>query len=169
MRTAVKVGIVAAVASATFASADLITLSFPITVEQSVPAPDVTGFSPSGNGVVTLDTDSNLFSWTISYQGLTGPIVAPGAHFHGPADFGQTAGVELFISTGNPEEPPTSVLTGSATISNQQATDVLAGLWYVNIHTARNGAGEIRGQVVPAPAAIATLAGAGLLTTRRRR
>jgi hypothetical protein len=38
-------------------------------------------------------------------------------------------------------------MIGSATITQAQADDVMAGLWYVNIHTDANPSGEIRGQV----------------------
>lgn len=36
---------------------------------------------------------------------------------------------------------------GSATLTDAQAADLLAGRYYINIHTAANPAGEIRGQV----------------------
>lgn len=152
------------------AQAGMITFDFPISVEQEVPAPNIPdGFSPTGNGIVMYDTDTNLLEWNIEYEGLTGDIVAPGAHFHGPADFGMTAGIQVFLTDGDPAEPPTGVLMGSTTISDVQEADLLAGLWYVNIHTGLNGSGEIRGQVVPEPASMALLLGGSLLALRRRR
>ena len=36
---------------------------------------------------------------------------------------------------------------GSATLTDAQAADLVAGRYYINIHTAANPAGEIRGQV----------------------
>ena len=36
---------------------------------------------------------------------------------------------------------------GSATLTDAQAADLAAGKYYVNIHTAANPGGEIRGQV----------------------
>jgi hypothetical protein len=36
---------------------------------------------------------------------------------------------------------------GSATLTDAQAADLLAGKDYINIHTAANPGGEIRGQV----------------------
>ena len=76
---------------------------------------------------------------------------------HGPAPAGSTAGVQIFLSDGAPPEPATGQLVGSAAITDDQEADLLAGLWYVNIHTELNQPGEIRGQVVPEPAT-ATLA-----------
>jgi len=36
---------------------------------------------------------------------------------------------------------------GAATLTDTQAEDLMAGKWYVNIHTATYKAGEIRGQL----------------------
>ncbi len=36
---------------------------------------------------------------------------------------------------------------GSATLTDEQAADLMAGKYYVNVHTAANPGGEIRGQV----------------------
>jgi hypothetical protein len=174
MRTLLNTLLASSAMIASTASADLITLNFPINVEQEVPAPTIpTGFNPSGMGTVIVNTSTMMIQWEITYSGLTGPIVGPGAHFHGPADFGQTAGVELFIAGHGSDfplpQPASGVLTGSAQLTSQQQSDLLAGLWYVNIHTAMNQPGEIRGQVVPTPGGAAALALASIACIRRRR
>jgi hypothetical protein len=43
-----------------------------------------------------------------------------------------------------------SPMKGTATLDDKQAADLMAGQWYVNIHTKQNPSGEIRGQVLPA-------------------
>ena len=40
-----------------------------------------------------------------------------------------------------------SPVEGSATLTDAQAADLAAGRYYINIHTAANPGGEIRGQV----------------------
>jgi hypothetical protein len=97
----------------------------------------------SGHGAaeVTLDTTAHTLSWTIDYAGLTGPATM--AHFHGPAAPGVAATVTVPI-TGTMASP----LVGTAGLNDGQIGDLLAGLWYINIHTAKYPAGEIRGQVV---------------------
>lgn len=159
--------------AAGISNAQILEYNFVINVAQEVPAPTIPmGFDPSGTGFVTLDLATNEITWDIEYQGLTGDIVAPGAHFHGPADFGATAGVRVFIAggTGAPlPQPPSGRLMGSAIITPEQAQDLQDGLWYVNIHTALNQSGEIRGQVIPAPATAALLGLGGLAALRRRR
>ena len=96
----------------------------------------------AATGTADLDYDpaSKKLSWKLSYSGLSGPATA--AHFHGPAEAGKNAGVAVAIpnATSSPAE-------GSATLTDAQAADLVAGKYYVNIHTAANPGGEIRGQV----------------------
>lgn len=92
----------------------------------------------------SVNKDSNLLTWTVTYSGLTGP--ATGGHFHGPAMAGSNAGVVLPFS-GSLASP----IKGSATLTAAQMADLMAGRWYANLHTAANPGGEIRGQVMVAP------------------
>ena len=80
----------------------------------------------------------------MTYSGLTGPVT--GGHFHGPALAGQNAGVVVPFAAGL-----VSPITGSATLTPTQVADLSAGKWYVNLHTAANPGGEIRGQVTVRP------------------
>jgi hypothetical protein len=50
---------------------------------------------------------------------------------------------------GSPEAAK-SPFEGSATLTEAQAADLTKGNWYLNVHTAENKGGEIRGQVSPA-------------------
>ena len=67
------------------------------------------------------------------------------AHFHGPAEAGKNAGVQIWISEKG--KPLTSPFKGSAKLTDAQAPDLMNGQWYVNIHTKANAGGEIRGQL----------------------
>jgi CHRD domain len=95
----------------------------------------------TGTAEVTYDTATKTLSWTVNFDGLTGPATM--AHFHGPAAPGANASVALMIATN-----PTSPAKGTATLTDAQAADLQEGRWYINIHTAANRGGEIRGQVV---------------------
>jgi hypothetical protein len=99
----------------------------------------------AGMGTVeaTLNTETNELKWNVVYSGLSGPAGA--AHFHGPAESGQNAGVVVGFK-GSVESP----ITGDATITPAQANDLLSGKWYVNIHTKAYPGGEIRAQVMSA-------------------
>jgi len=96
----------------------------------------------AGTGTADIDYDASIkkLTWKLTYSGLTGPATA--AHFHGPAEPGKNAGVAVAIPNAT-----TSPNDGSATLTDAQAADLLAGKYYVNVHTAANPGGEIRGQV----------------------
>ncbi len=94
----------------------------------------------TGTASVNYDKASKKLSWKIDYKGLTGPATM--AHFHGPADPGKNAPVAVQI----PVSP--SPIQGSATLTDAQEADLLAGKYYINVHTEANKGGEIRGQVV---------------------
>ena len=121
----------------------------------------------TGSGTLTFDDVTNLLDWNISFSGLIGTEIA--AHFHGPAPAGSNGGIQIGLPLGSP-------LVGSATLTATQETQLLGELWYLNIHSSTNGAGEIRGQLllapVPEPEAYAMMiAGLGLigLAVRRKR
>lgn len=86
------------------------------------------------------DTATMKFSWTVTYSSLTGPATA--AHFHGPAKAGSNAGPIITLKA-----PLTSPMTGSETLTKEQADQLAAGMWYFNVHTEKHGPGEIRGQL----------------------
>jgi hypothetical protein len=90
----------------------------------------------------SLDNQTSVLSWTLTYSGMSGPVKA--GHFHGPAVAGANAGVALGF-TGSVESP----IKGTATLTAAQVDDLKAGKWYVNLHTAANPGGEVRGQVMP--------------------
>ena len=107
---------------------------------------EVPANASAGTGALeaSFDKQTLLLTWSVSYSGLSGPVKA--GHFHGPAVAGQNAGVALGFS-GSMDSP----IKGSATLTAAQAADLLAGKWYVNLHTAASPAGEVRGQATPAP------------------
>jgi hypothetical protein len=94
----------------------------------------------TGKAEATLNTDTRVLTWTVTYANLTGPAV--GAHFHGPSEAGKNAGIALPFKTVQ------SPIEGTATLTETQAADLLGGKWYANIHTAANPGGELRGQMM---------------------
>ena len=98
----------------------------------------------TGEADVAIDIKNDKLIWTITYSGLSGAIT--GAHFHGPAGSSENAYVAIPI-----EGDILSPIKGEASISNNQKTQLLEGKWYVNLHTAANPDGEIRGQLVVKP------------------
>ena len=118
-------------------SSNLVAMSTQLRGANEVPPNPRTG---GGSVDAVLDKDTNLFRWKVNYSGLSGPATA--GHFHGPAGVGANAGVVLPWA-GTMASP----MEGSATLTASQTADLLAGLWYANVHTAAHPAGELRGQM----------------------
>ncbi|CAN7548306.1 CHRD domain-containing protein [Pararhizobium sp. LjRoot255] len=97
--------------------------------------------SATGTADITYDSATKNLSWTIEHTGLSGDVTA--AHFHGPAAVGVNAPPVVPIDMS-------ALAKGSATLDDAQATDLTEGRWYLNLHTAANPDGEIRGQVMKA-------------------
>lgn len=116
------------------------TLTATINGAQEVPAVTT---NATGTMSGTYNTTSNLLTYTLNWNGLSGAPTM--MHFHGPAMAGQTAGPVVTI-TGFPANA-TGTHNSTATLTEAQEADLLAGKWYVNIHTQANAGGEIRGQV----------------------
>jgi CHRD domain len=133
--------IAGALLSAAFSAgalAETVTFKADLKGSTEVPANDSAG---TGTAAVTYDSASKILKWTVTYSGLTGPATM--AHIHGPAAAGKNAGVLIaFANAGSPIE-------GSATLTDAQAADLMAGNLYINVHTAANKSGEIRGQLTP--------------------
>jgi hypothetical protein len=124
------------------AQADPVSFQVLLSGAQCVPPVDTTG---SGTADLTYDPATRIVAWKIPYSGLSSPSTM--AHFHGPAKQGQNAPPVIWLSTQG--SPPANPMTGSATLTPEQAQQFSAGEWYVNVHTQSHPAGEIRGQVVP--------------------
>ncbi|RFP06106.1 CHRD domain-containing protein, partial [Komagataeibacter xylinus] len=97
---------------------------------------------PDGTVQATLNTRTNLVKYTLTWTGLSGPVVA--AHFHGPAPAGEEAGVLVPIPS-----PYKSGQHGSVLLSAEQAQALQDGQVYVNLHTAAQPNGEARAQLAP--------------------
>jgi hypothetical protein len=118
------------------ARAEMIAMKADLKGSNEVPPNNSTA---TGTAVATLDTQTRTLTYTITFSGLSGPVV--GAHFHGPSAAGGNAGIALPFKTVQ------SPIEGTATLTENQAADLIAGKWYANLHTAANPGGELRGQM----------------------
>jgi hypothetical protein len=115
------------------------TMKFKATLDGTQQSPPVTT-KGKGSATFTFNTTSKKLSWNVKYSGLSGPAIA--AHIHGPADMGANADPVIPFK-GKLKSP----IKGSATLTDAQTVDLEAGKYYVNVHTAANKDGEIRGQI----------------------
>lgn len=125
--------------------------------------------SGSGNFQATLDTSTHVFTYTVTFSGLTSNV--NNGHIHGPFVLGGTSNSAGVVLNFNPSVVPGVTFTGlnSATSGSASGTVtltaantfgnaavhgdsieklLLAGATYVNIHTTTNPAGEIRAQIL---------------------
>jgi hypothetical protein len=119
-----------------------VNLSAMLTGTEEVPPNDSAG---TGSLQATYDSESNVLNYTVTYSGLTGDPTA--AHFHGPADPGENAPPTVPV-----EGSLASPISGTATLTDAQEAELLAGQWYFNLHTAQYPDGELRGQVLQSAA-----------------
>jgi hypothetical protein len=124
-------------ATINLAAAEVVTLGAKLSTEAQVPPIKGNG---TGNAEITFDSASRKLSWKVVYSGLSATPTA--AHFHGAASSASTAPV--IVPMPGAEKSP---IEGAATLTEAQAADMLAGKWYINIHTATYPGGEIRGMV----------------------
>ena len=135
--TAAALAFAGALALASPSMAAMMNFKASLSGKSEVPANTAAG---TGEVTATYDSASKKLTWKGSYSGLTGAATA--AHFHGPAAAGKNAGVMIPI---NPHGPS---FEGSATLTDAQAKALMDGDIYVNVHTAANKGGEIRGQLM---------------------
>ena len=106
--------------------------------------PKPTGARPGVTGAFTgtaveLANDDARLTWRLTYSKLTGRAVA--AHIH-TGKVGKAGNVMVPLCG-----PCKNGKKGAVTITHAQLNTIRAGRAYVNIHTAKNPLGEIRGQV----------------------
>ncbi len=125
--------------------------------------PAVVTSTGSGNWIsrgISFDTTTSTLSFAMGYGSAAGFTDLTGSatslHIHGPAAAGVNSGVMFDLASLHfPAAIPAKggVIYGSVIYNATQAAQLLAGLNYVNIHTAANPGGELRGQLIRVNAA----------------
>ena len=112
-----------------------------IDAKAEVPAPKGTSSRAGGAFALWLTHQGTKYtaSWKLVYGSLTGKAVAAHIHKGKPG----TAGPVLVPLCG----PCKSGQTGTASISAATLAAIKTGAAYVNVHTAKNPGGEVRGQI----------------------
>jgi CHRD domain len=130
--------LVFAAVSSAHTSAGKIQLSATLNAGQEIPKQVVKNQSAHGTFSGTL-TGTKL-TWKLTFAKLTGGATAAHIHLGG---MGKAGNVIVPLCT-----PCKSPVTGTATISASLLKTIKKHGTYVNVHTAKNPNGEIRGQLV---------------------
>ena len=134
---AVVVGAALSLAAMSFGATRGVSWSTKLTVAQEVPKQAVK--TPAANGAFTATLKGKALTWKLTFSKLSGPATA--AHIHMGAK-GVAGGVVVALCG-----PCTSGAHGTATVPAAVLKAFPKHLLYVNVHTAKNPAGEIRGQL----------------------
>lgn len=132
----IAIAAIALFVAAPAARAEMVKMKANLAGSASVPANDSAG---KGTADLDYDTATKMLKWTVNYSGLKAPATA--GHIHGPAAASANAGVAI------PFAGPASPIAGQATLTDAQATALMSGMLYVNIHSSAHPGGEIRGQI----------------------
>jgi hypothetical protein len=135
----VAVGAVAALSAAalSFGAGSKTVWTAALSSGQEIPKQVVKDAAAHGQFKGTLS--GNKLTWTLTFTKLTGPATA--AHIHMGA-MGKAGNVVVPLCG-----PCTSPVKGTATLSAALMSAFKKHLLYVNVHTNKNPAGEIRGQL----------------------
>lgn len=136
--------IVATFAGLTLAAQQATTYKLTSSLKASAGVPKPAGVRAGAAGAFTgtavqLANTTSRLTWKLTFAKLTGRAAA--AHIH-VGKVGKAGNVMVALCG-----PCKSGQRGTKTITRAQLGTIRAGRAYVNIHTAKNPAGEIRGQV----------------------
>jgi hypothetical protein len=110
-----------------------------LNIKQEVPKE--TGAPATAAGKFTgIVVGGKTLKWTLTFSHLTGKALA--AHIHAGAP-GKSGPVIIPLCS-----PCKSPMSGSVKITDAQMTTLSKGKTYVNVHTAKNPNGEIRGTIM---------------------
>jgi hypothetical protein len=123
----------AVLAGATAADAGI--LHFQATLRGAAEAPP-NATTGKGHIIAVVDTDRRVLDYTVTYAGLTGPVIAAGLH-------------DLIPGQADPAFPAPAPAGGEihavVNLTTQEVDDLNAGHWVFDIATAANPNDEIRG------------------------
>lgn len=142
--------------------------------------PGTGGIGPGG---ITYDTDTNVLAMDIRWGSANGFVNLSGdasaGHVHGGAGSNASSTTGFGVLHGFSTLPGWNAsasaggFIGNVTFTDANELLLLNGNTYVNIHTAANTGGEIRGQLVAVPeptclAMLSMLTGTAMIYRRRR-
>jgi len=118
------------------------TMKFSAALNAGQERPHSVGTKVGASGHFTATVTGTTIKWTLTFSHLTG--AASAAHIH-TGKRGVPGPVAVALCG-----PCTSPASGTGTVTAAQLAAMKSGGTYVNVHTAKNPNGEIRGQITMA-------------------
>jgi CHRD domain len=106
--------------------------------------PVITSNQTQATATATLDSSSSVLTVSGTYAYLSGQVTAQ--HIRGPVAAGAVAPIVFTLT--NTATAAAGSFEGKFTLSASQITDLNSGLYYINLETAQNPSGEVRGQLI---------------------
>lgn len=116
------------------------TVTFKATLNGASEVPPTTS-TATGTATFKYDKITHKLSGTVTFSGMT----ATASHIH-KGDTTEAGPVVIPLDVTPPVDSP--ITLEPTTLDSTQRADLMAGLYYVNIHSEAFPAGEIRGQLV---------------------
>jgi hypothetical protein len=133
------IAVVGVVATVALAKPSMSSMGFKANLDTRQEVPKESGASIRAGGSFSATVAGTKMTWKLTFKNLTGTATA--AHVHSGAK--GKAGPVIVALCG----PCKSPASGTAHITAAVSKMLQSGNTYVNVHTAKNPNGEIRGQV----------------------
>jgi hypothetical protein len=110
-----------------------------------VPAVTTTG---TGTANITYYSDTKTITYTLNWQLGSTSATTTGMHFHGSDTGGSNTSSPIVIEITGFTSASSGSLTGTTrALTDTEAAQLLAGKWYVNIHSSTFPSGEMRANI----------------------
>jgi hypothetical protein len=112
---------------------------------QEVPSNSSTG---TGSAQVNFNPDTKIITYTMTWQLGSSTATTTNMHFHGAADGSDAKSSPPVIGiTGFTTASSGSISGTTRALTDEEADQLLAGKWYLNIHSSTIPGGELRGNI----------------------
>ena len=135
----IAVGVAGIAAAVALARPGMSPMSFKANLDTRQEVPKESGASMRASGSFTATVTGTKLTWKLTFDHLTGSAIA--AHVHSGK---KGAAGPVIVALCGPCKSPVS---GTAKVTAAVIKALESGNTYVNVHTAKNPGGEIRGQV----------------------
>ena len=104
--------------------------------------------SGTGTAVISYDQGTKVITYTLTWQLGLATDQTVNMHFHGAADGDDTHSSGVVIPITGFSTGSSGTLSGSTrALSQEEENQLLAGRWYVNIHSSTYPGGELRANI----------------------